>query len=150
MINIDIPYVNFTQLSNLLCVCVRVFLLYPETENSDCLQFLKWGNNFCLFGGRHALCWNEGIFHAERDYVFFHKLDETCIFPLAASAFCVNKDVLRLLGKRNEEDASFLVLSQALPRNHWHRLKFVEWCREKLTHDSWKPTVCQELCFIFT
>ena len=39
MINIDIPYVNFTQLSNLLCVCVRVFLLYPETENSDCLQF---------------------------------------------------------------------------------------------------------------
>ena len=33
-----------------------------------------------------------------RDYVFFHKLDETCIFPLAASAFCVNKDVLRLLG----------------------------------------------------
>jgi len=59
-----------------------------------------------------------------RDYVFFHKLDETCIFPLAASAFCVNKDVLRLLGKRNEEDASFLVLS--LPRNRWHRLKFME------------------------
>ena len=74
--------------------------------------------------------------HAERDSVFFHKLDEACILPLAASAFCVNKDVLRLLGKRNEEDASFLVLSQVLPGNHWHRLKFVEGCRGKLTHDS--------------
>ena len=76
------------------------FLLYRETKNSDCLQFLKRGNNFCLLGGRHALCWNEGILHAERESVFFHKLDEACILPLAASAFCVNKDVLRLLGKR--------------------------------------------------
>ena len=39
MINIDIAYINFTQLSDLLCVCVCVCVLYPETKNSDCLVF---------------------------------------------------------------------------------------------------------------
>lgn len=70
-------------------------------------------------------------------------------FSLGGYALCINKDVLRFLGKKNEEDASFLVLSQDFPGNHWHRLKFMEWCRVKLTDNSWKPTMRQELCFLY-
>lgn len=66
------------------------------------------------------------MLYVERGYVFFYELGEICVSPLAGYALCINKDVLRFLGKKNEEDAPFLVLSQAFPGNHWHRLKFME------------------------